>query len=119
VTSSARRDDEQRRARVQRHVVGPDPAGEHGVEQLKRLLPQRRVPFLPRPGVEPLVPGPRVVDQQVQAAVVGGDARGDARHGLVVTMVADHADAVGTQAAPFGKSKKSAEPRTVGSRALK
>ena len=82
--------DEQRGAHRGRHVVGPHPAAEHRVEQLDRLLPERRGPLLPAAGVEPLVAAPRIVDQQVEPSVVRPDPPGHRPDGLVVPMVAGH-----------------------------
>ena len=87
---AARGRDEQRSAHRRRDVVRPHPPAEHRVEQLERLLPERRVPLLEAACVQPLVTGPRVVDEQVQPAVIGGDPGRDRPDGVVVRVVARH-----------------------------
>jgi hypothetical protein len=83
-------------------VVCAHPALEHRVEQLQRLLPQRGVPHLPRPGAEPLIASPCIVDQQSSRPPCPADAQsaGPATSGPSRKPASQHAPGRGPRLTP-------------------
>lgn len=74
--------------------MGSHSAGKHRIEESDRLGPERRVPLLPRSGVKPLVAGPYVVHQEIQAAGLGGQAVTNRPNLIVIAVIANHRNAM-------------------------
>lgn len=74
--------------------MGSHSAGKHGIEESDWLGPERRVPFLPRSGVKPLIAGPYVVHQEIQAAGLRGQAVTNGPNLIVVAVIANRSNAM-------------------------
>jgi hypothetical protein len=81
-------------ARARGDEAGPHAGGEHALPPPQRLLPERRIEE--RGGLAALfVPAPGVVDEDVEAASIGGHAREQRVHVDVDRVIAAHRHADG------------------------